>query len=1033
MLRCAYNKAVCCRSGTLKLKGLGGILSLAIVWFVGSSLQSATVKIGARSFEIPDGYGLKLAIEPGLTERPIVVDFDHDGHLYVAESSGTNEDVQKQLEEKPHSILRLTDTDGDGVFDKRTVFADRMMFPEGVLWHRGSVYVSAPPQIWKLTDTDVDGVADEREVWFDAKTLTGCANDLHGPYLGVDGWIYWCKGAFAEQRYDRTGGKPFVTRAAHIFRRRPEGGLVEPVMTGGMDNPVEVVFTETGERIFNTTFFQHPANGRRDGLVHAIYGGVYGKQHGVIDDHPRTGSLMPVMTHLGAAAPSGLARLESEALGFKDCLLTACFNLHSVTRHQLVRKGSTYKTNDTVLVSSDDLDFHPTDVIEDADGSVLIIDTGGWYKLCCPTSQLHKPDVAGAIYRLVKLNSEPVMDCRGSKIKWKTLRVEQLVRLLVDNRAVVSERATEELASRGSAAIPALRRAVVRNTDQRLAMKSVWAACRINTKASREVVRLALHHEQADVRQAAAHATSVWRDLAASARLIELLGDESPHVKRAAAEAIGRLGAKDAIPQLLVQLDPETDRTLQHSLIHALIEIEAAEVLRPYLAKGSAKQKQAALTAIVGMQGDHLSQEELVALLSSNDIEVRSLAASIAKKHPEWSQRYVELFRRKVRESPGALGDLSKTIGALAGQAEVDQFIVELLSKQGTAAEDKSALLEHIPSTVDAIEEVCEPLLRDNSASIVAAAVRKLVNNRNLNAKSIEQLSIIAKTNSVDAETRLIAACQLPQLDRNLFALVMGYLSDDHPRVRSLAVNVLENAKLEETQLLRLATKVGDAGALEISRLLRIFEQTESKSVGKRLFRSLVDSPSSTALPPEQLAGLAKRFGDDVQKLASPLLAKLSVDAATKSRQLNNLLTSLPQGDVRRGQKMFHDQTLACFTCHSVGYRGGKIGPDLSRIARTRSRHDLLEAIVYPSASFVRSYEPVIVATTDGRQWSGTIRDQSDDGVELQLNATETKSISTSEIEEILPGSVSIMPSGLEKQLSLEQLADLLAFLESRK
>ena len=89
------------------------------------------------------------------------------------------------------------------------------------MWYGGSLYVAAPPIIWKLTDTNGDGVADERVEWFDGKTLTGCANDLHGPYLGPDGWIYWCKGAFAKQTYERPGKPPFVTRATSHLSRSP--------------------------------------------------------------------------------------------------------------------------------------------------------------------------------------------------------------------------------------------------------------------------------------------------------------------------------------------------------------------------------------------------------------------------------------------------------------------------------------------------------------------------------------------------------------------------------------------------------------------------------------------------------------------------------------------------------------------------------------------------------------------------------------------------------------------------------------------
>src|SRR5437763_3246047 len=101
-------------------------------------------------------------------------------------------------------------------------------------------------------------------------------------------------------------------------------------MTGGMDNPVEVAFTRGGERIFTTTFLQHPAGGKRDGIIHAVYGGVWGKDHNVIDGHPRTSpDLMPVLSHFGAAAPSGLHRYESDEFGahYKGNLFACLFNM----------------------------------------------------------------------------------------------------------------------------------------------------------------------------------------------------------------------------------------------------------------------------------------------------------------------------------------------------------------------------------------------------------------------------------------------------------------------------------------------------------------------------------------------------------------------------------------------------------------------------------------------------------------------------------------------------------------------------------
>jgi hypothetical protein len=106
-----------------------------------------------------------------------------------------------------------------------------------------------------LEDTDGDGVADRRTEWFIGGTLTGCANDLHGPYLGPAGWIYWTKGAFAKLDLELGDGSRLTSSAAHIFRARPDGSGLESYAAGGMDNPVDVTFGEAGDAFSRPPFW----------------------------------------------------------------------------------------------------------------------------------------------------------------------------------------------------------------------------------------------------------------------------------------------------------------------------------------------------------------------------------------------------------------------------------------------------------------------------------------------------------------------------------------------------------------------------------------------------------------------------------------------------------------------------------------------------------------------------------------------------------------------------------------------------------
>jgi putative heme-binding domain-containing protein len=175
------------------------------------------------------------------------------------------------------------------------------------------------------------------------------------------------------------------------------------------------------------------------------------------------------------------------------------------------------------------------------------------------------------------------------------------------------------------------------------------------------------------------------------------------------------------------------------------------------------------------------------------------------------------------------------------------------------------------------------------------------------------------------------------------------------------------------------------------------------------------------------------KFGPEVRKEAEAFYAILNTDAAKQGAKLEGLIASLKGGDVRRGQAVFNSPKAACASCHAIGYLGGRVGPDLTRIGGIRTERDLLEAIVFPNASFVRGYEPLTVTTKSGKVYNGLLRRDGPEEVVLATGATEEARIARHEIDEMVPGNVSVMPSGLDQQLSPRELADLVAFLRACK
>ena len=996
----------------------GQLVSVLLIALIFLHTQKTTARQG-RALTAPPGFDVELVAGPPLVNRPIVADFDEQGRLYVADSSGSSERVEVQLANRPHRIVRLEDVDGDGRFDTSVVFADKMMLPEGTMWLDGSLYVAAPPSIWKLTDTDGDGVADRREEWFQGQTVTGCANDLHGPYLGLDGWIYWTKGAFAQQTYARDGAPPFVTRASHIFRRRPGGTPIDVVMTGGMDNPVDVAFTKEGERILTATFVEQPQAGKRDGLLHAVYGGVYGKPNAVVDGHKRTGDLMPVMCQLGPAVPAGLTRYASAAFGpeYRESFFAAMFNLRKVTRHVLAQSGATFSTRDSDFVVSDDRDFHPTDVIEDADGSLLIVDTGPWYKLCCPSSQIAKPNLLGAIYRVRRRGAPAIVDPRGARLTWSAMTPGSLAGLLDDPRPFVQSRVLGELGTMGARAVPALAEVIGGRGSAEARRNAVWALARIDDTAARAAVRTAIGDRDEGVRQAAAHVAGLWRDGGAVPALIAALdisgvrGARRPALQRAAAEALGRIDDVRAVPALIAAAASPVDRVLEHSLTYALIEIGDPAATSAGLDARAAGSKRAALIALDQMPDGGLGPERVVSYLEASDRLLREAAWWVAIGHPDWGGALAGVLERRLTAPPRHAADrddLKQALARFAGHAAVQRLLADTImtgasidarltalgamaAAASTTVPVSSRLRELPPVWAGALASVmAQPDERTTRAAV--AATRALPPG----AGAIDDaLRGVARDGRRPSEVRLEALAARrgsTPLDADTFELVRVSLGPTSPAARrGLAAAIVEKAALTRDQLSALARALSTAGPLELARMLPAFDQSAEEAVGLAMLRGLQESASRSAVRPDVLRPRLAKYPASVKQAGEDLLASVGADTRQQTDQLDAFVAAAAGGDIARGQQVFNSAKAACLSCHTIGYVGGLVGPDLTRIGQVRGDRDLVEAIVFPNASFARGYEPVSETTT------------------------------------------SPMPPGYGSALTRQELADLVAFLRAAR
>jgi putative membrane-bound dehydrogenase-like protein len=1010
---------------------------------LGAALPATNVPpTGLSALRVPPGFKVELAAGPELAPYAMFGALDERGRLFLAESSGKNIRGAAMAETPECRIRMIEDLDGDGRFDRSTIFAEKVGIPMGVLWHEGALFVASPPDLLRFDDTNGDGLADKRTVLLTGWFVKGTAS-LHGPFLGPDGWLYLTDGRHGFDIRTKEGTN-LKGLAARIWRLRPDGRNLESFAGGGMDNPVEIVFTAGGEMIGTMTYFTNPMHGQRDSLVHWVEGGVYAKWHESVSEFKQTGELLPPLTKFARIAPSGLMQYRGAAFGDEYCgnLFSAQFNPHRVQRHVLARAESTLSSEDTDFLVSSDPDFHPCDVLEDADGSLLVIDTGAWYVDQCPLSRISKPEIRGGIYRVRREDAPRIADPRGDKIAWSRLKTAELAALLEDERPFVRDQAVERLVKQGAGAVSALARTREKSKSERTRCLAVWALFRIGTAQAQEAVRAALRDKSPEVRLAAMEAVGRAQDWKAVDELLELFMHEDAPGKLAAATAFGRIGDPRVVPWLIGGASGTADdRFLQHALIYALIRLADGPALENALTTADPQQRKAALIALDQMDPSPLRAAQLRPFLADPDADLRRAALWVAAHRPAWADEVTGFLSARLlaKELPASeAGAVREALLTSAGTTNGQQMVAGLLANPALAddrriivldAMDRSALTKLPPAWVQRVGDQ----LKHASPSVRERAVA-LVRSRNL-AELDPPLQKLATDELQPRPLRVAALGALvtrqPKLDEAAFALLLVQLQPTvEASARSAAAQVLMRARLTDEQLLRVAGgPLARGDALILGALLEAFREARSEPVGQALVQALLkvgDLPGGI-----RLDKVLASFPASVHAAAKPLLARQADQAAAREKRLVELEPLLAGGDVGRGRQVFFGQKAACASCHAIGHEGGALGPDLTSIGAIRSGRDLLEAIVFPSASFVPGYESMRVETADDTI-TGIVAGETAEAITLRANATTEVRIPRAQVRSVSAGAISVMPEGLDTALSREELLDLLAFLQSQ-
>lgn len=935
-------------------------------------------------FEVPDGWHLELVAAEPLVQSPVAIAFGLDGTLWVAEMFDYPAGLDGNFQPGGR-IKRLTDRDEDGRYDHATVFLSDIPFPTGVTVWRDGVLVCAAPNILFARDNDGDGRADEVRTLYSGFGTENYQARVNSLEYGLDGWVYGSCGLFGGEIITEDGHT--ISLGNRDFRIQPDRGTLEPAVGRTQqgrvrDDSGNWFGCDNGQFIYHYPFPDHY-------LRRNPYAPAMGAARSILAGD-QAGRVFPVSkpTLFPLSGPAGIATAACGLAIYRDDYLGeelqgnsfTCEPVNNLVTRRILREHATSwlaerseQERSSEIVRSSDPWFRPVQARTGPDGALWIVDMHRLvieHPRWIPAESLANLDVrAGA-------ESGRIYRLVRSDRPPQSMRIGDGTSLSLIGQLGSSNGTRRDLATMALGWLP---------EGQTEGLVGVAQEQLRRAEAPRHVLHLLA-------------VLDAWQQLDTT-QLLTALRHHSPLVRRHAL----RIAEEHAGDQ------PEvTDAVVQSANDSSLsVRFQAA-------------------FSLGHLSGDAAAQA-IAQLMCKPDGHDDIRAAAMTSLHAGNLAAVIEFAMRREGETPPAvLQELAKQAAAW----DLLEAAVPLV--------ETTSITEWLKAPTDT-----DRLPNDESLARIAA----LMAGVRIRGQSVESLEArLPRLGKVVAACRSLATHQPASSDLRILAIkvlgestlatdqnAMALLSLLTPQV-DLAVQQAAVAALEQN------------GLPEIPRTWARSWHSYSPAIRARMVEAmlkrslwaaeLLKAMEATELGWHELSdtqreALRNHPDASVREQAETLFASNASSRANDQPEDDltahiQALEQFAQGDLAAGEALFQQK---CAVCHRVGDRGQAVGPDLANYT-TKPAASFAISVARPNDAIDPRYISYTAVTEDGRIFAGIISEEDANAVVLQMADGKQVTIARHELDELRSNGVSLMPTGLARELSPSAMRDLWAYIQ---